>query len=537
MLCALLCWIWSIINAVLLKIYEAIEIVVSFFFSPLPPTRTKDKFGHVAIIGAGISGISSASQLVSQGFQVTIFEASSETGGIWAHVNKTSGLQINSILYRFHPLVFWTAWYPHRDEILGNVRKIWNAYGLKDRTRFNTEVKKVERAPSSEKLEGQKGQSRWIINGNQSEVFDAVIATVGTCGKPKMIHLPGQENFKGKIVHSSQLDEVDFKGKNVLIVGGGASGVEALELAAAKGANKPTIIARSDKWIIPRTLVTDCILSLNPFGREMPLSIITEFLLKKLHYRDLSEKMAPVEGFYTGTPIVNDEILRLVREGKADYQRGDVIELKSNGIEWNARTRKQKKGTKGEKRFSKADVIVLAAGFERPSLDFLPKDLFPDDYKPPNMYLQVFPVEDWSICCTNSTFHNAVGTVGHIHIGIYARILSVFLNDPSTRPAPRDMRLWVDGIRWLKENAPGGQLEFFTYMEMCIWFFLFVCLRVDRLKYMFYVLNGYGLWTVDPKTSKPSFRLTVSTLAYRIRYGLVLKNVDLVMNTPNDKTE
>ncbi|WFD04438.1 hypothetical protein MOBT1_003148 [Malassezia obtusa] len=537
MLCCCLCWIFSIINAIALYFYEAVEVLISYFFSPLPPKQPEDKFGHVAVIGAGISGISSASQLVSQGFQVTIFEAESETGGIWSNVNKTSGLQINSIMYRFHPLVHWTAWYPHRDEILENVRKIWKIYGLKDRTRFNTKVEKVERAPSSTKLEGNKGHTRWIINGNQSEVFDGIVATIGTCGKPKMIHLPGEKNFKGKIVHSSELDSIDFKGKNVLIVGGGASGIEALELAVHNGANKPTIIARSDKWIIPRNFLTDCLLSLNPFGREMPLSFIPEFLIKTFHYRNLSEKMSPTHGFYTDTPIVNNSALSFVREGKADYQRGDVLDVKSDGIEWNARRRDQEKGSEGEKKFSKADVIVLACGFERPSLDFLPDDLFPKEYQPPNMYLQVFPVEDWSICCTNSTFQNAVGTVGHIHIGIYARILSLFLNDPKSRPSPHDMRLWVDCIRFIKERAPGGQFEFFTYMELCLWFVLFLCLRPRRMKYVFYVLNGYGFWTEDSKTHKPTFRLTISNILYRLRHGMVSNKAGIVLEQIPEKND
>ena len=55
------------------------------------------------------------------------------------------------------------------------------------------------------------------------------MAAVGSCGDPKMPHMPGQEIFKSEIYHSSRLDGKTAQGKKVLIIGGGASAVEALE--------------------------------------------------------------------------------------------------------------------------------------------------------------------------------------------------------------------------------------------------------------------------------------------------------------------
>ena len=46
------------------------------------------------------------------------------------------------------------------------------------------------------------------------------------------------------------------------------------------------------------------------------------------------------------------------------------------------------------------------------------------------------------------------------------RILLVFLLDKKARPLPKDMKLWVDGLRWLKADARGGALGLFTYMEL-----------------------------------------------------------------------
>jgi len=84
-----------------------------------------------------------------------------------------------------------------------------------------------------------------------------------------MIELEGQSSFKGKILHSSQLDNAQLAGKKVVIVGSGASGVEAAELAVQKKAKGVVVLARSDKWVIPRNTIVDILLSLQPFGRQM----------------------------------------------------------------------------------------------------------------------------------------------------------------------------------------------------------------------------------------------------------------------------
>lgn len=149
-------------------------------------------------------------------------------------VNDTSALQIHSVMYRFHPSVRWKGGYPGRKLIVEQVRMLWEKYGLRDRTRFHTKVERVY----------QDKQGRWIVNDPSHGKFDGVIAAVGTCGKPKMVHIDNEEEFKGGIYHSSQLDGKDVKGKEVLIVGGGASSIEALEFVAAKGAKKAYILSR-----------------------------------------------------------------------------------------------------------------------------------------------------------------------------------------------------------------------------------------------------------------------------------------------------
>lgn len=221
-------------------IYLLIQYVLDLVLSPTPPppNASLDR-PKIAIIGAGLTGVSSASHCVGHGFDVQIFEAGNRDtlGGIWAKVNNTSGLQIHSLMYRFHPSVRWNSGYPDRKAIVGEIEKLWQRYGLQEKTKFDTPVTKV--------YKDELG--RWIINDPSLGRFDGVIAAIGTCGDPKMPHVPGQEKFKGEIYHSSDLDGRDAKGKKVLVVGGGASAIEAMEFVEHTHAKKTYILARSEK--------------------------------------------------------------------------------------------------------------------------------------------------------------------------------------------------------------------------------------------------------------------------------------------------
>ena len=46
------------------------------------------------------------------------------------------------------------------------------------------------------------------------------------------------------------------------------------------------------------------------------------------------------------------------------------------------------------------------------------------------------------------------------------RILFTLIMDPAARPSPKDMKLWVDFVRFIKSGAKGGALGFFTYAEL-----------------------------------------------------------------------
>ncbi|GAA5831136.1 hypothetical protein JCM11251_005157 [Rhodosporidiobolus azoricus] len=472
-----------------------VRLVFASKYHPLAPGQKKA--GRIAVIGAGLTGVASAAQAVDHGFEVVIFEAASDVGGIWAKENSTSQLQLSSILYRFHPSIKWSKAFPQRDEIVEQIRGVWERYQLQGKTRFNTKVTQVIRDPDSSTDPREGGHGRWIINDGKEGIFDAIIVAVGTCGEPKRLSFDGQDSFRGQVLHSSELDQAEVEGKKVVIIGSGASGVEAAELAVKKGAKDTVVLARSDKWIIPRNTLFDILLSLQPFGREMPLSFIPEWIIRKFHYGSVEDLSPPQKGLFEGTPIVNDEFLEHIRIGKITYKRGDTKSIVPRGVKFVERARGTKSGDEGQEGIERAEVIIIATGYERPSVDFLPQDLFPTekdrDYHRPSLYLQNFSVEDWSILMTNASYQ---GSVGNWHIGILARILMVFLLDEATRPKPVAMKTWVDAINWVKKQAWGvdaSGLTFFTYAEMCIWLVLFHLFNPRRLLWLPFVLFGFGV--------------------------------------------
>ncbi|KAK4134668.1 FAD/NAD(P)-binding domain-containing protein [Trichocladium antarcticum] len=470
----------------ILFLFQLFQWLADKILSPRPPGPSTRLSGpKIAIIGAGITGVTSAAHCIGHGFDVTLFEAGGEAalGGIWSRVNNTSSLQIHSIMYRFHPSVQWARGYPDRAQILSEVRQLWQRYGLDTRTRFHTQVERVY----------QDNRGRWIVNDASLGRFDGVITAVGTCGAPRLPAMPGMDRYQGAIHHSSRLTGAcAARDKTVVVIGGGASAVEALEFAHDEGARKVCILARSDKWIIPRSPVWNMLLALNIFGRQTRLSWIPELVLRRLFYRDLADLAPAGKGLFTDTPVVNSDIMAKLRSGEAEWIRCDIEGFTDTGVRVNRRAKGVAPGGPGRPDVIEGDVVVMATGFARPELSFLPPSCFQAPYEPPNWYLQTFPPNHPSISCINCTYVNAIGTVGNWHIGIYTRILLMFLTDPLTRPSPFWMERWIDMTRLLKAASPVGPFEFFTYLELLWWFAFCVAFNPFRWKWAFFVFFGLG---------------------------------------------
>lgn len=87
----------KLINEPLIFLFQIFQYLLDRLLSPTPPApSTQLGRPKIAIIGAGLTGVSSASHCVGHGFDVTLFEAGEREhlGGIWAKVRRTRDLQV-----------------------------------------------------------------------------------------------------------------------------------------------------------------------------------------------------------------------------------------------------------------------------------------------------------------------------------------------------------------------------------------------------------------------------------------------------------
>ncbi|MDQ7247407.1 NAD(P)-binding domain-containing protein [Dongia sedimenti] len=201
---------------------------------------------RVAVIGAGPSGTAvlrafqSAAAKGAEIPEIVCYEKQDDWGGLWNYSWRTGldefGEPVHCSMYRY----LWSngpkeclefadytfdehfgrpiASYPPRavlwDYIKGRVEKA----GVRGWVRFRTPVREIE---YSEKTGKFTVTAHDLVNDKLgSEEFDHVVVASGHFSVPNVPEFPGFKTFNGRILHSHDFrDAVEFKGKDILIIG------------------------------------------------------------------------------------------------------------------------------------------------------------------------------------------------------------------------------------------------------------------------------------------------------------------------------
>ncbi len=201
---------------------------------------------RVAVIGAGPSGLAqlrafkSAEEQGADIPEIVCFEKQDDWGGLWNYTWRTGldeyGEPVHGSMYRY----LWSngpkeglefadysfeehfgkqiASYPPRavllDYIEGRVKKA----GVRDWVRFRHPVRNVEWDASTGTFTVSACD---LVSGKDySETFDHVVVASGHFSTPNVPHFDGLDRFNGRVLHAHDFrDAVEFKDKNVLIIG------------------------------------------------------------------------------------------------------------------------------------------------------------------------------------------------------------------------------------------------------------------------------------------------------------------------------
>lgn len=237
----------------------------------LPRTVPIPRTSNVAIIGAGIAGITAALAAADEGVSFEIFDRNDEVGGTWLTTTYPGiGVDTPSAYYSLSREVNpdWSNYYPQGGEYQNYLVALADKHRLREHTRFGTEV---------EALWWDEDRKQWEIHSRNSDgergISHArvVVTAAGYLNRPRWPELPGRESFKGTSVHSALWDPaLDLTGKRVAIIGAGCTAVQIVD-ACVDQVEHLTVFQRQPHWVAPRKRLTDEVPGHRRYlGRHLP---------------------------------------------------------------------------------------------------------------------------------------------------------------------------------------------------------------------------------------------------------------------------
>ena len=232
----------------------------------------------VLCIGAGPSGLVTAKILLEADptHEVIIVEKDATLGGTFHNKSYEDGRLVSSK----YLTMFSDFRRPHAEDhmtvkdYVKYLHEYTDHHGLRDRIKFETEVVELQQH-AADGGGGYTVELRDLAGGGDATTrvaFDAVAVCSGLHNYPRIPVFPGQEHFRGRILHSSEYKESKiFEGKRVLILGTGETSFDIGYAAASHGASAVTMATRHGFVSVPSAFhgtglpPLDCLVSSQSF--------------------------------------------------------------------------------------------------------------------------------------------------------------------------------------------------------------------------------------------------------------------------------
>jgi cation diffusion facilitator CzcD-associated flavoprotein CzcO len=217
--------------------------------------RVQDADYDVVIVGAGFSGINFAYRLQERNPQLSycILDGRQQVGGTWSLL-QYPGVRSDSDLYTFgFPWRPWEEKQPiaRGSLILKYIEASAAEAGIDSKIKFNHRVDSMDWSSAS---------STWTLSVTAGGGADNVVSMrvrfvlLGTgyydYDEPLEACIPGIDRFRGAVVHPQFWPrDLEYTGKNVVVIGSGATAVTLLPSMADKAAHT-TMLQRSPTYIL-----------------------------------------------------------------------------------------------------------------------------------------------------------------------------------------------------------------------------------------------------------------------------------------------
>lgn len=200
---------------------------------------------EVLVVGAGPAGLAVAACLGRRGVPALVVDRGGAVGDSWQgrydrlhlHTPRIQsalpGMRIPRRCGR------WVA----RDDMVRYLRAYAERHNLAPR--FGTEVRRLDRDAGG-----------WTADtGGGSVRARQVVLACGFNREPVRPEWPGQQSFRGPVVHASAYTSPDpYRGQDVLVVGSGNTGAEIAADLAESGAARVRLAVRTPPNVVPRQM-------------------------------------------------------------------------------------------------------------------------------------------------------------------------------------------------------------------------------------------------------------------------------------------
>ncbi len=223
----------------------------------LPRTATLPTGFKVVIVGAGIAGMAAALECAAAGIDYEIIDRNDEVGGTWyTTVYPGIGVDTPSAYYSLSRDINgdWSSYYPQGPEYQRYLQSVADKNGLREHTRFSTEVTALRWAAERKMWEVH---TTGVDGSTDVSYANVVVPAAGYLNRPRWPELTGRETFGGVSIHSAEWDpELSLRGKKVAIIGAGCTAVQIVD-ASVDEVEHLTVFQRQPHWVAPRKRLTD----------------------------------------------------------------------------------------------------------------------------------------------------------------------------------------------------------------------------------------------------------------------------------------